>query len=528
MKSIKVLDVTLRDGGCVIDFNFGQKYMDQILQSLEASGVDLIELGYVDTKKGSEQGRTQYCNEQVIKQHFLKQKKPGVTYVAMFDFGKFDPETLAPNDGSGVDGFRVAFHKKDRFRVIETAKTVLRKGYKLFVQPMTVMRYSDSELLELIGLVNTELSDASAFYIVDSFGEMRENDLNRIVHLVDHNLNPGMPVGFHSHNNLQLSYSNALTMLKFFTDRDLLIDSSVLGMGKGAGNLNTELFLEHLNLYYNKHYSLDPLLKLIDQVISTIRAEYYWGYSIEYYLSSINHCTPSYAGHFYKKHMLSVGQLSELLGMIAEEKKISFDKEYAEQLYLSYNARRHANDDPAIQMLKESINGKRVLLIAPGLSIVENRNQIQAELLKENTVSIALNGMDLFETDYVLTTREDSFQKAKAEGKRIIATNGVCPCQEYNVLVIDYEKWITVENGVQDSSGIVALKLMAACGASELLLAGFDGYSTDLNLNYYDMTMRRPVSVEQAKQRNEYFHTYVQRLRKTLPVSFLTKSAYEE
>ena len=35
MNSIKVLDVTLRDGGCVNDFNFGQEYMDKILFALE-------------------------------------------------------------------------------------------------------------------------------------------------------------------------------------------------------------------------------------------------------------------------------------------------------------------------------------------------------------------------------------------------------------------------------------------------------------------------------------------------------------
>ena len=528
MNSVRVLDVTLRDGGCVIDFNFGQAYMNQILHALEQSGVDMIELGYVDSKKGSEHGRTQYCDEQVIKQYFLKQKKPGITYVAMFDFGKFDPETLAQNDGCGVDGFRVAFHKKDRFHVIEAAKTVLRKGYKLFIQPMTVMRYSDRELLELIELVNTELADASAFYVVDSFGEMRENDLNRIVHLVDHNLKPGMPMGFHSHNNLQLSYSNAVTMLKFFTDRDLMIDSSVLGMGKGAGNLNTELFLEHLNLFYNKQYQLHPLLELIDQVINTIRAEYYWGYSIEYYLSSINHCTPSYAGHFYKKHMLTVEQVSELLGMIAEEKKISFDKEYAEQLYLAYNARRHADDDPTIQLLKDRIKGKPVLLIAPGRMVREQEAMIRAELSNPDIVSISLNEMCGFETDYVLTTRKDAFEKASNAGRQIIATSGVCEDQFEKVHVIDYEKWITVENGVQDSSGIVALKLMAACGASDLLLAGFDGFSANMNLNYYDKTMRRPITEEQARQRNEYFRTYVQRLRRTVPVVFITKSAYED
>ena len=48
MGCLKVLDVTLRDGGCVNNFNFGQNYMDKILSAQEASGVDVIELGYID------------------------------------------------------------------------------------------------------------------------------------------------------------------------------------------------------------------------------------------------------------------------------------------------------------------------------------------------------------------------------------------------------------------------------------------------------------------------------------------------
>ncbi|MGO5048682.1 aldolase catalytic domain-containing protein [Dysosmobacter sp. Sow4_B12] len=527
MNSIKVLDVTLRDGGCVIDFNFGQAYMDQILEGLEKSQVDIIELGYLDEKKGSAQERTQFCDEQVIKQHFLKAKKPGTTYVAMFDYGKFDPNTLAPYDGTGIDGLRIAFHKKDRLNMVPLARKVLEKGYQLYIQPMTIMRYTDAELLELLDTVNTELADATAFYVVDSFGEMRMNDLNRIVHLVDHNLKTKMTMGFHSHNNLQLSYSNAVTLLQFFSGRNMIIDSSVLGMGKGAGNLNTELFLEHLNLYYGKHYRIAPLLEVIDQVLNTIRAEHYWGYSIEYYLSSINHCTPSYAGHFYKKHMLPVEQVAELLSLIAEEKKISFDRDYAEQLYLSYNARRHQDDDPAVRHLTEVIRGKRVLLLAPGKRLEEGAEAIREALTDPGTVSVSLNSFDRFDTDYVLTTRADAFCKALKSGKRIIATTGVCDKPTENVLVLDYEKWVTMEEGVQDSSGIVALKLMTACGASELLLAGFDGFSVDINKNYYDKTMRHPVTEEQARQRNAYFRTYVQRLRATVPVRFLTRSLYE-
>ena len=528
MNSVKVLDVTLRDGGCVIDFNFGQAYMNQILNGLEESGVDIIELGYIDSKKGTVEGRTQFCDEQVIPKHFLKSKKQGTSYVAMFDFGKFDPETLSPYDGSGIDGLRIAFHKKDRLNMVPTAKKVLEKGYKLFIQPMTIMRYDDKELLELLDVVNTELSGATAFYVVDSFGEMRMNDMNRVIHLVDRNLDPKIQMGFHSHNNLQLSYSNAVTMLQFFTSRDLIIDASILGMGKGAGNLNTELFLEHLNLYYGKKYKIAPLLEVIDKVVNTIRAEFYWGYSIEYYLSSINHCTPSYAGHFYKKHMLPVEQVAELLGMIAEDKKISFDKEYAEQLYLSYNARRHANDDPVIASLTEVIKNKKVLLVAPGKRLTEADSDIRALLDDENVISVSLNAFDKYETDFVLTTRVDAFNAALASNKKIIATSGVTDSGNAKVFVIDYEKWVTVEKGVNDSSGIVALKLMSACGASELLLAGFDGFSVDMNLNYYDKTMRRPVTEEQAMQRNTYFREYVRRLRADIPITYLTKSLYEE
>ena len=217
-----------------------------------------------------------------------------------------------------------------------------------------------------------------------------------------------------------------------------------------------------------------------------------------------------------------------MLSLIKEEKKISFDKEYAEQLYLSYNARRHQDDDPAIQELTHAIQGKRVLLIAPGKRLPEGEQVIKELLADPNVVSICLNSFDRFNTDYVLTTRLDAFHKAREEGKNIIVTSGICDTLKDNALVIDYQKWITVENGVQDSSGIVALKLMTACGASELLLAGFDGFSVDINQNYYDMTMRHPVTEEQANQRNDYFRSYVKRLRATVPVTFLTKSLYED
>lgn len=529
MNSLKVLDVTLRDGGCVNNFNFGQTYMEKILAAQEASGVEIIEMGYIDENKGSTSGRTQYLSEQVIPKCILKHKKSGVTYVAMMDYGKFNVDKFQPRSDNGIDGIRMAFHKKNRLDMVPLGRKIIEKGYKFYIQPMITLRYSDSELLELIDLVNKELPDASGFYIVDSFGEMRPNDMNRMLNLVDHNLIPSMTLGFHSHNNIQMSYSNAVALLQFPTNRNLMLDSSIMGMGKGAGNLNTELLLEHLNLYYGKHYEIDPLLKVIDKVINQLHSEFYWGYAPEYYLSSVNHCTPSYAGHFYNKHMLPIDQVGELLNMIAPEKKISFDKEYAEELYRKYNETKSVDDTDLIADLTIELTDKRILLVAPGKSIDEAKGVIQEIMSEDNTISIGLNATNKWAYDYLLTTRQDVYEDALSAGKNIITTSNVSKGGRGNVKILNYKNWIEVDEGTHDSSTVIALNLLKACGVKEILLAGFDGFSVNINDNYYDPNMRHPVSSEQALRRNAYYKKFINEKKKQgMNIMFVTSSKYEE
>ena len=529
MNSIKVLDVTLRDGGCVNDFNFGQVYMEQILAAQEASGVDVIEMGYIDEVKGTTSGRTQYINEQVISECFLKKKKPGVTYVAMMDYGKFNVDNLKPCTKDSIDGLRVAFHKKNMHDIIPLGRKIIEKGYKLFIQPMITLRYSDAELLELIDMVNKELPDASGFYIVDSFGEMRPNDMNRALNLVDHNLIPTMLLGFHSHNNLQMSYSNACAMLQFPTNRDIMLDASIMGMGKGAGNLNTELLLEHLNLYYGKNYKISPLLEVIDKVINQLHSEFYWGYAPEYYLSSANHCTPSYAAHFYNKHMLPIDQVGELLSMIDEGKKISFDKNYAEELWRSYNENKQVDDTSVVSELKTALAGKRVLLVAPGKSIAAHKEKIDEIIKEQDVVSIGLNLTEPFEVDYMMTTRQDVYETAVAAGKTVITTSNVSKGARGKIKILNYKNWIEISDGrTHDSSSVITLNLLKSCDVKEILLAGFDGFMVNINENYSDPNLRRPVSVEQVERRNAYYKRFIGEIAETgMTVTFVTPSKYQ-
>lgn len=486
-------------------------------------------MGYIDEKSGSASGRTQYISDQVIPECILKNKKPGVTYVAMMDFGKFNPETLAPRSEKSIDGLRVAFHKKDMHNMVPACKAVLAKGYKVFIQPMITLRYTDTELLELINIVNTELSEASGFYIVDTFGEMRPNDIARAMNLVDHNLMPSMPMGFHSHNNIQMSYSNACAMLQFPTNRELMIDSSIMGMGKGAGNLNTELLLEHLNVFYGKNYNLNPLLEVMDKVINQLHSEFYWGYAPEYYLSSANHCTPSYASHFYNKHQLPIDQVAELLGMIEEHKKISFDKNYAEELWRSYNESKQVDDSEVVTEMKSLVEGKKVLLVAPGKSILSHKEQIESLIAQDDVLSIGLNLTEAFNVDMQMTTRQDVYEAAVNSGKAVITTSNVSKGARGNVKVLNYKNWIEISDGrTHDSSSVIILNLLKACGAKTIYLVGLDGFMVNINENYSDPNLRHPVTVEQVERRNAYYKRFIAGVAgEGIEVKFITPSKYE-
>jgi len=526
--SIKVLDVTLRDGGCVNNFNFGQPYMEQILAAQERSGVEIIELGYLDDK-GSFSGRTQWASIDSISRSLLKEKKKGITYVAMMDYGKFSLGNIVDRKENFIDGIRLAFHKKKVRDIFPIAKEILRKGYRLYLQPMLTVHYSENELLELIGIVNSELPEVTGFYIVDSFGEMRSNDLSRLFNIIESNLNQNILLGFHSHNNLQLAYSNACALLQFPMSRDVIIDSSIMGMGKGAGNLNTELMLEHLNIFYGKHYKIAPLLEVMDCVINQLRSEFSWGYAPEYYLSSSHHCSPTYASYYYNKHMLPIDQVGELLSHIDENKKISFDKSYAEELYRSYNETKPVDDSICIKDLRDVLHGRDIIVLAPGKSIQDYHDRIGDFQRKEGVITIGLNLTLDYHTDFLVVTRLDLLGSAVSSGRTVITTSNVSKSVRGDVKILNYGRWIEIrENVTYDSSSVICLNMLQYIGVKSVALAGFDGFSVNINDNYADPIMRRPVTEEQSIARNLFYKQFIADKKSAgMNINFLTPSLYE-
>ena len=335
-RSIGLLDCTLRDGGIVINFDYGAERMQKIKATLEESGVEYIECGYINETKGSAQGRTCFDNEVSIEKTLLSTgKKPGITYVAMIDYGTFDVNKLHDRTTDGIDGIRLAFHKEHWEDAMSWGKIILSKGYDLFIQPMVSMRYSDEEFKELIRTFNAELIGAKGFYMVDSFGQMNNIDLIHKLEIADQYVNEDVVLGFHGHNNRQMAYSNALSFVEFNARHAMLLDSSIMGMGKGAGNLCTEL-IEPILINEGKYYNVHVIYDAISEYFAVQQRETPWGYSLDYYLSSLYACTPSYIKIFVADERVTTDILVHLLQTIPDDKKAACDKKFAAEHLKSY------------------------------------------------------------------------------------------------------------------------------------------------------------------------------------------------
>lgn len=333
---IHVLDCTLRDGGIVINFDFGIERMREIKKALEDSFIEYIECGYIDEKKGSKNGRTCFNSETAVNQFLASsEKKDGVKYLAMIDYGTYNLDNLQNKDEQGIDGIRFAFHKENKEEALKEARKIIEKGYELYIQPMVTMRYSDEELREMISYCNNHLSEAKAFYIVDSFGQMNNMDLAHRMEIADLYVSKNMKIGFHAHNNRQMAFSNALTWVNHSSSHEIMVDSSILGMGKGAGNLCTELIIPIL-ISKGFSYSTTAIYEEINNYFSNLQKQSPWGYSLDYYLSSLYSCTPSYIKIFKQDNRITTDRLVDLLKNMPEEKRAACDRVFAKQYLEKY------------------------------------------------------------------------------------------------------------------------------------------------------------------------------------------------
>lgn len=524
MSNIQILDCTLRDGGYINDFRFGRRAIVKIIDKLTQAGVDIIETGFLEDGVYDVDSSVYTSVSQIAS--LLPAKRGKSMYVAMACYGEYDLGQLDVYDGEGIDGIRVTFHYNEVEEALEYCREIQRKGYKVFVQPVGTSSYTDSELLNLIEKVN-ELKPY-AFYLVDTLGLMLEDEVLRFFYLINHNLADDIHIGLHSHNNLQLSYSNCQVLTKINTSRTISLDSSVYGMGRGAGNLNTELIAQYLNEHKEGKYEIECLLEIVDEFILKIKHEHEWGYSVPYYLAAIHGCHPNYASYFAEKNTLTVKDIASILQMIEPAKRSLFSKELAEMKYLEFQS-REVDDSKVLEYLREAIGEHNVLLIAPGASISDNIERIKRIAQEKACVVIGISFVpDFIECDFIFLSnlkRYNTTFNPMKKAIRLIHTSNI-EVNEGNVLTVNYSSLINPENIIRDNSMLMALNMISILHAEKVFIAGMDGYAVS-GPNYYQERLGMNHDTELIRQINQAVRRRIEQLSNRIDIEFLTPSRYK-
>lgn len=522
MNIIKVLDCTLRDGGYCNQWLFGFQNIRKITSGLIKSNVEIIECGFLTNKVSYKRDSTKFNSMEEISV-IIPRERYGKLFVCLINYGEYNLDDIPDYDGTSLDGIRVAFHKKDRIGALKFCEVIKAKGYKVFVQAMVSLNYSDEEFLELIRFSNE--FEPYAFYIVDSFGVMKRKDLTRFFYIVENNLKEEIYIGYHAHNNMQLAYSNAQALAELPTRRSLIIDSSILGMGRGAGNLNTELFIKYLNDNNGAKYIVKPLLTIIDEVLNNFYNSNYWGYSLPNYLSASHNCHPNYASYLDDKKTLTVENMDEIFGMMDDEKKSDFDKEYIEELYVRYMAKDKIYEEH-LNEFKNILSGKRVLIIAPGRSVEDEKEKVIECASLEDVISISINfDYQYYDTNFIFLSnlrrfREfDKSKKSKMIVTSNIPSNGVFLQTNYAALLNNIES-------VRDNAGMMLIKYLIDMEVKEITIAGIDGYSHDVSQNYVEQQMTMITRGEVLNTMNVGIKTMLNRYAKKINIEFLTKMKF--
>ncbi len=547
MSQINLLDCTLRDGGYLNDWEFGHDNIINIFERLVSAEVDIIEIGFLNEAREYDANRTIFPDAVSVNRTYEGLSKGKSMIVGMIDYGTCSIDKLLSAAESFMDGIRIIFKKEKKEGAIAFCKEVKALGYKVFAQAVSITSYNDDELMDLIGLVN-EL-EPYAFSLVDTYGLLHKNQLMHYFDFANQYMKTTIGLGYHSHNNFQLAYANCIEVMELPPlAREVVIDGTLYGMGKSAGNAPLELLATYMNENLGKHYHCSQLLEAIDVTIMELHKQIPWGYSFKFFLSASKDCHPNYVTYLMDKKKLSVKSINEILDKLEGSKKLLYDKDYVEQLYIAYQ-KRECDDGKDRLHLKQWLHGKKILLYAPGKHIVDQQEKIEAYLetvrpgsegnganSEGDLIRIAINFIPAnLKTDAVFISNAKRYVPLSTRLSQskdtfvTMATSNVTKASGAFDYVFNYSALLDEEAMIVDNPMIMLLKLLKEAGVKEVALAGFDGYVKADAPNYVNPNMDHSFSREKAAEINQDVIDSIKRLG-TLDFSmkYITDTLYGE
>jgi len=324
---VKLLDCTLRDGGYVNEWNFGKEAIHNIKENLEKSGIEIIEIGFLKDVVYNPD-KTLFPGVEWAENVILP-KKEGITYCLMVDAPiPFPVEKILKRTENGIDAIRIIVWKELIEKCVEYSKELIKKGYQVFIQPARVNQYSAVEFVHLINAFNN--IGITAFYVVDSWGTQDSINVLGYMQQAELYLNDKIILGYHGHNHKQQALSCAERVLQL--NKDMILDCSIFGMGRDAGNLNTELIIAHLNKRYNRQYDIKPILNAYSNIIRNYYDEFRWGYSMEHFITAIFNCNTKYINYIMNNEILTMDKVYEIFEKMTPIQRINYSESLIKEL----------------------------------------------------------------------------------------------------------------------------------------------------------------------------------------------------
>ena len=280
---IKVLDCSIRDGGLMNNHNFSYEFVGAVYQACIDAGIDYMEMGYKNSRKQfpkSEFGPWKHCDEEDLRKVVGDNDTP-LKLTAMADAEKSDfRDDILPKSESVLDMIRVATYIHQIPITIEMIKDAHEKGYETTCNLMAVSKISETQIVD--GLYAIADTPVKAIYIVDSYGALYPEQIRRLTTryraIAKQN---GIEIGIHSHNNQSLAFATTTESLIYGAS---FADASLAGLGRGAGNCQTELLIGFLR---NPKFKLRPLIKVIQDWVEPLRKDLKWGFDVPYMITGL-------------------------------------------------------------------------------------------------------------------------------------------------------------------------------------------------------------------------------------------------
>jgi len=522
---IKLLDCTMRDGGYVNNWDFDKKLVREAYRALSKAGVDYVELGYHGTEEyfdKNKYGAFRFCKAEDIND--ICRGIDGAMVALMVDHGKFRVSDLAQYEDTPVKLIRIAFHKDKLEESLALVSQIKDQGFKCSINLMGFGSYTEQDRDKLLALLKEMPLDYA--YVADTYGSMFPNqipDFYKPLLDIKH-----VEWGFHAHNNLQMGFANSLAAINAGAS---IVDGSIFGMGRGAGNLPTEIMLGYLSRVMPERYNVIPVLNLIDRYFGEIHRKYGWGYNLPHMLSGTYGCHPNYAKNLVERKEYDIEDIWNILGIIKGNEPIGYKKELVDEILKkgffgkratassSLKSGSASDQDKVNVPYTDRHQGRDFLVLANGPSLKMKQEELRSFIKKYDPVVIGANYLKgLFAPDYhAFTSRRrfaDYVEHMSKDSKLLIGQHipldMVKDYVDTDYETIYYEDTadapFAISNNIVSSNcrsvSVLLIAIAIIMGARRIFVAGLDGYmeaAKGENVHFYsekDETDNREVLLD--------------------------------